>query len=65
MTDQPPRRRGREKREGWTPFPLTVPPDVNQQVRELAARDAMAPSLNTVYVTLLREALAARAARKR
>jgi hypothetical protein len=42
-----------------------VPPDVNQQVRELAARDAMAPSLNTVYVTLLREALAARAARKR
>lgn len=65
MTDQPPRRRGRAKREGWKPFPLVVPPEIDDAVRAIQASDVQEPSLNTVYVTLLTEAISARASRKR
>lgn len=65
MVDPTPRRRGRPARQGWKAFPLSVPPEVDDAVREIAAHDVMAPSLNAVYVALLREALAARGARKK
>lgn len=48
----------------WVAFPLRMPPDMDATVRQIAASDVMAPSVNTVLVTLLAEALAARAARR-
>ena len=60
--DDTPRARAprREPKKDWVAFPLRVPRAVDVAVRELADADVLAPSLNTVYVALIREALAAR-----
>lgn len=52
--------RARAARADWRAFPLRLPPELDAAVREIAERDVLAPSVNTVIVTLLQEALAAR-----
>lgn len=62
------RKRGRppsEARGDWVGFLLRMPPDLRAEVQAIADADVFAPSVNTVFLQLIREALDARATPKR
>lgn len=69
MTDRKPARKGgrprSDARKDWVDFLLRMPPDMRAEVQRIADRDVLAPSVNTVLLQLIGEALAARASRKR